>query len=107
MNKIAVFIIAAFIVFMAIDGFCQEGAKKGPEEQKQQVMPKKISVDTNYDGKPDRTEYYDEKGAIIKAEVDSNGDGSIEETIIYEKGKPVKGVKDSNKDGKPDVWIDF
>jgi len=103
-RKLIVFILALFVLAMATEAFCQ---KEIAEQKAQQVMPKKIGIDTNYNGKPDRWEYYNEKGQITKVESDADEDGVIDETITYENGKPVKGAKDTNKDGKPDVWIDF
>lgn len=81
-------------------------ADKAPAGQSQ-IMPKKASVDTNYDGKPDRFEYYDDTGKVTKVEVDANSDGISEEMVIYENGRPVRSARDTNGDGKPDVWMDF
>ena len=80
-----------------------ENEKKSPARN----MPKKVQVDTNFDGKADRTEYYNEKGEVERVEVDTNGDGVPEEKVFYENGKPVKGEKDTNSDGKTDVWIEY
>lgn len=104
MRKLSVFVLVLFILAMATAAFCQ---KADTEQKPQQIMPKKIGVDTNFNGKPDRWEYYDDKGQITKVESDPDEDGIIDETVVYENGKPVKGWKDTNKDGKPDVWIDF
>lgn len=103
-RKLIVFILALFVLAIATEAFCQKDAT---EQKAQQIMPKKIGVDTNYNGKPDRWEHYNEKGQVAKVESDADEDGTVEETITYENGKPVKGAKDTNKDGKPDVWIDF
>lgn len=104
MKKICGIVIAVFIICFAIKAFCAPDAS---EPKQQPVIPHKVLVDTNFNGKPDRTEYYDDKGQITKVESDANEDGVVDETIMYENGKPVKGSKDMNKDGKPDVWIDF
>ncbi len=106
MKKAAFFVLAAIlaITFTGVS-YAADKPEEGAEQTK--VMPKKVQVDTNSDGKPDRTEYYDVDGKIVKIEMDANGDEIIDETIIYEGGKPVKSVKDTNNDGKPDVWIDF
>ena len=82
-------------------------ADKVQAAQPTQIMPKKVQADTNFDGKPDRTEYYDLEGRVTRVEVDANGDGKIEETVSYEEGRPVKSARDTNGDGKPDVWVDF
>lgn len=105
MKRVVGIIVAVFIICFAVRAFCAPAAS--PEPKQQQITPHKVSVDTNFDGKPDRTEYYNEKGQITKVESDPDEDGIVDETIMYENGKPVKGFKDTNKDGKPDVWIDF
>lgn len=104
MKKMLGIIVAVFIIFFAVKAFC---APDVSEPKQQQIVPHKVAIDTNYNGKPDRTESYNEKGQVIKVESDADEDGIIDETITYENGKPVKGSKDTNKDGKPDVWIDF
>jgi len=109
MKKIA-FVLGIAAIILAISGTSyavdRQPAEK-PQQEQAQVMPSKVQTDSNYDGKPDRTEYYDKAGRIIKIEVDSDGDGTVEEVVTYENGRPVKSVRDTNKDGKPDVWVDF
>lgn len=104
MRKTVVLIMILFFMCIAISAFCQNVSA---EQKQQQIVPRKVGADTNFNSKPDRFEYYNEKGQITKAEVDNDEDGIIDESITYENGKPVKGSKDTNKDGKPDVWIDF
>jgi hypothetical protein len=86
--------------------YAEAKAKEGGEEA-QQVIPKKVAVDTVGDGKPHRFEYYDEKGIITKVEFDKVGDGIIDEAIEYKDGKPYKSWKDTKRKGKPDVWIEY
>jgi len=93
--------VIAFVLSISIQG------SSAQEDAKQRIFPKKVERDANYDGKPDRTEYYNEAGEIAKAEIDNNGDAIIDETIFYEKEKPVKSERDTNKDGKPDMWINY
>jgi len=73
----------------------------------QQVNPKEIKMDLNYDGIVDHTEVYDAEGAVTRVESDVNADGKMDEWVYYENGKPVKAEKDSNKDGVPDTWIKY
>jgi hypothetical protein len=107
------FCLLVVIVFcLSICGItyaAQATADKGKVEKPQtdRLFPKKVSIDTVGDGKPHRFEYYDAEGNIAKVEMDSKGDGIIDESITYEKGKPVKGWKDTKRIGKPDVWIDY
>ncbi|MDP2913413.1 MAG: hypothetical protein Q8N91_05335 [Candidatus Omnitrophota bacterium] len=78
--------------------------KKAGEEV---IMPKKVSTDSNYDGKVDRTEVYDTTGNIKKTELDRNADGKTDEWVTYDKGRPAKTERDTNGDGLPDVWIEY
>ena len=48
--------------------------------------------------------FYDEKGQIIREEVDSTGSGRTDTWITYKDGIPVLQAVDTNKDGKPDTW---
>lgn len=100
------FMALAVLVFLT----CLSGGSYAAEESKEsavKVTPKKVEVDSNFDGKVDRTEIYDAQGQILRVEIDSDANGKIDEWIIYEKGKPVQNQRDSNKDGKVDVWIEY
>ena len=77
------------------------------ESQQGQLKPKKVEVDSNYDGAVDRIEFYDNNGQIVKVESDTTGDGKIDEWVIYKDGQPSSVKKDTNADGKPDVWMEY
>ena len=50
--------------------------------------------------------YYNEQGHVSRQEKDTNGDGKIDLWIYYNKEGSVERVeKDVNFDGKPDIWI--
>ena len=70
-------------------------------------MPKKAEADRNFDGKPDRTEYYDKDGNVTRIETDTNYDGKIDEWVEYKNGVVSKAEKDANGDGKPDTWLEY
>jgi len=95
--------ICAIVVFV----FIAFTAAAVEEEAGKSLTPKKITVDTNYDGEVDRIEYYNSEGMIEKVEVDSNGNGIINEWVTYKDGLPVKSERDTNDDGKPDVWLEY
>lgn len=105
MKKIAIVTALAVIVCLRA-GFAEEAAPQADEAQSK-IAPKKVEVDSNYDGKIDRTEIYDTDGRIMRVESDTNADGKIDDWITYESGKPVQEQRDSNADGKPDVWIEY
>lgn len=83
-------------------GTASDEGKPGKPE-----IPKKREMDTNYDGRVDRTEVYDSEGRIVRLDVDPDYDGIFEEWMVFENGKPkIKGV-DRNKDGRTDTWIEY
>ena len=79
----------------------------GAAQTQQKVMPKRVQVDSDYDGKVDQVEIYDNKGQIIRVESDTTGTGKTDKWVYYKDGKPVRSEKDTNADGKPDVWSEF
>jgi len=93
-------LLALAFVFLAY-------GKEAISQEQAKVAPKKVQVDTNFDGKIDRTEAYNAKGEIQQVESDTNGDGKIDEWVNYKDGKPMQSEKDTNADGKPDVWVDY
>ena len=97
------FVFAACLMCVAMSA----GIGLAQEKAMNKVPPKKVSMDTNYDGKIDRIEIYDSDGEIARLESDTNGDGIIDEWIVFDKGNPVKKEKDTNGDGKPDVWVEY
>ena len=70
-------------------------------------IPKKLEMDTNYDGRVDRIEVYDSEGRTQRLDVDTNGDGIFDEWMVFEKGKPKMKGKDRNGDGRTDTWIEY
>ena len=84
----------------------EEGQQAGPGRD-EVIMPKKVEIDTNADGKIDRVEIYDKNGSIKGIESDVDKDGKIDEWLYYENGKLIKAAKDSNGDGKQDTWITY
>ncbi|MBP7056784.1 MAG: hypothetical protein KBB52_08020 [Candidatus Omnitrophica bacterium] len=99
--------ISIIVITLVSLALCAGGVFAAEDASQAKVTPKKVEVDSNFDGKVDRTEIYDTSGQISRVEVDSNGDGKIDEWIIYENGKPVQDQRDSNNDGKVDVWIEY
>ena len=91
-------ILTILLVFLVSQAFAQ---------QQQTLTPKKVEIDSNYDGKIDRVETYNSKGQIEEVEIDSNNDGKADQWIIYKNGKPLKSERDTNGDGKPDVWVEY
>lgn len=76
-------------------------------EEQQTLAPKKIEVDRNYDGTPDRFEYYDKDGKIVQVETDTDFNGKTDEWVYYKNGVVEKAEKDTNGDGKPDTWLAY
>jgi len=99
-------VIAIMITFMLLISF-NAAAQQVPKQQQVVLTPKRVEIDSNFNGKIDRIEYYDDKGQPVKIEADTTGDGVLNESIIYENGKPVKGSRDTNADGEPDIWVEY
>lgn len=97
----------AVVIFLSAVFFAGAICTAEDISQQKQFTPKKVEVDTNYDGKIDRAEYYDDKGQIMKVEDDTTGMGKINEWIYYKNGVPFKKEKDTNGDGKPDVFVSY
>jgi hypothetical protein len=76
-------------------------------EERRTMHPSQLhsyARDYNHDGKPDHFYTYRD-GRIIKAEVDRNFDGKIDEWVFYDsEGRPEHAEYDNNFDGRPDVW---
>src|SRR5947209_4911285 len=64
------------------------------------------SIDTNFDGQPDREEEY-EHGALSHRESDRNFDGQVDlaEDFDPDTGEPVRSVVDVDFDGQADLLI--
>ena len=97
MDRIKVILI--LVIFVIFATFVQAGEEA--------LAPKKVQVDSNYDGVVDRLEYYDKSGQIIRVESDTDFDGRYDEWVYYKNGKVEKAEKDTNGDGKPDTWIEY
>ena len=107
MKKVAVLIMLTIFGLSFCCSLYATGETKVEKSKPVQIIPKKVSIDTIGDGKPHRFEYYDNEGNLTKVENDTKGNGIIDETVIYEKGKPVKSWKDTKGTGKPDVWVEY
>lgn len=108
MKKMMLILAALICIGLAAQtAYCADVKAQTQPETSSKVVPKKVQVDSNFDGKVDRIETYDDEGIPVEIEVDNDFDGIMDETVIYEGGKPVKSEKDTNKDGKVDVWVDL
>ncbi|MBD3263685.1 MAG: hypothetical protein GF375_01105 [Candidatus Omnitrophica bacterium] len=95
--------LSLFFIFLLSDVSWSWGQKKDIDSKN--VKPKTVQVDKDYDGRIDRIEKYDSRGAIISIEADTTGDGKINEWVYYEDGLPRKAEKDIDGDGKTDTNI--
>ena len=94
--------------------------------------PRRIDVDTDFDGRTDRWEYYSVEGQLekigvsrrgstapdlwlysgpngepVRKEYDEDGDGKVDRSEILESGRVVKLELDSDHDGAPDRRIRY
>jgi hypothetical protein len=103
---IAGLFLAGFsVVLFAAQGQEESAVTNPAAKQIQQIKPREVRVDRNHDGKVDHVEIYDAKGAIVRVENDTKGDGKINEWIYYENGIPVKAEKDLTGSGKPNMTL--
>jgi len=102
MAQTSVFLLMLFFAVNLFAGEVPEGSRGGPVRTGTPAVPRRVEIDSNRDGKIDRTEHYRD-GKIDRIEGDMDYDGVVEETTYYEDGKPVKTEQDRNKDGKADV----
>ena len=65
-----------------------------------------VQVSTNRDGKVTRWEYY-EKGALVRAEDDSDGDGRPDRWETYQDGALATLSLDTTKQGRPDRRLTY
>ncbi len=72
---------------------------------------KRIEIDRNADGRPDRWEYYASSGAdtpatpiIERAEEADGGDGRITRREFYANGVIDRAEEDTDADGRVDKW---
>ena len=105
-------LVALFVATIAIGALSIAQAQDVPQvdldqEETLTVSPKVVKVDSDFDGKIDRTEYYNDEGKVERVELDRSGDGKIDEWVTYKDGKPFASERDTNADGKPDIWLDY
>ena len=58
---------------------------------------KKVSIDTNIDGKMDQWQFYTD-GRLVRMETDSNINGSVDTKTFYSKGKETQSMIDKDHD---------
>lgn len=99
------------VYFLALFLFCifalSALAQEANQANQTPVVPKKVEVDRNYDGTPDRFEYYNPDGTISRIETDIDFNGKTDEWVYYKNGVVEKAEKDTNGDGKADTWMRY
>lgn len=101
-----IFLLSLFIMVIAVlQGVGWTSPDKTAPSDKNRLQPKAIKIDSNHDGKVDRTEIYDAEGNVTRVELDSNADGKIDEWLDFEGGVRTKGKRDLDGDGKADVFL--
>jgi hypothetical protein len=77
----------------------------------------RAELDENFDGAPDRWEYYESRGpapaaqagsppagALSKVEVSTRKDGKPSRVEFFERGRRVRAEEDTDGDGRVDSW---
>jgi hypothetical protein len=65
------------------------------------------TMDLNFDGRIDRTTFFDESGKERRIESDFDRDGVVDEIAVFEKGVVVEKHRMTTMDGKLDTWEFF
>lgn len=104
MKKITLMILALFGLCTFAVSALARGEDTAPANA---PVPKKVEVDRNYDGLPDRLEYYNADGTVDRIETDTDFNGRTDEWVYYKNGIVEKAEKDTNGDGKPDTWMKY
>lgn len=65
----------------------------------------KATVDLNFDGDMDSTDYYDSEGVLVRREADENFDGFIESRTTYRAGVARRTEIDRNRNGVADIQV--
>ena len=69
--------------------------------------PRLQTRDVNRDGRPDLWEYYDESGRLLHKSIDTNFDGKADLQQSYEEGELVRRESDRNFDDRIDLTDEF
>ncbi len=62
------------------------------------------TFDLNFDGKIDRTTFFDERGKIRRVESDFDRDNRVDEIVLYKAGVAVEKHRATTLGGKLDTW---
>ena len=66
------------------------------------------TLDADRDGRPEIEMVFDEKsGELVERSEDTNYDGKLDAHNRYENGRIAERSEDSNHDGKPDRWTEY
>lgn len=65
------------------------------------------AADLNFDGKTDRTSYFDKASKLRRVESDFDRDGLVDEVAFYEAGQLKEKHRATTLDGKLDTWDFF
>jgi hypothetical protein len=65
-------------------------------------VPHTIEVDTDFDGRADRWERYDDAGTLVKVGTSSDGKGPDRWTTAGPDGQPARVEIDADRDGRMD-----
>lgn len=65
------------------------------------------AVDLNFDGKVDRTAFFEPSGALRRTQSDFDRDGVVDEIVLYQSGVVLEKRRVTTMDGKLDTWEFF
>ncbi len=106
-KKFLFFCFCAAVLFLASPNVFSGQKKTSAPREIKQLVPRQIKLDLNFDGKVDRVEVYNEKGVIVRLEVDTDADGKMNEWVYFTNGIRSRAEKDINRDGRADTFITY
>ena len=90
-------------VISRLDGGRHPRTLAGRREYDERGDLMREDMDSNLDGDFDRTIFWEE-GLIVRSEMDHNHDGAIDQYRYYENGFLNRVLTDENHDGEVDRW---
>jgi hypothetical protein len=103
-GRTPVALLVAVVAAYALLGFTIYQAREEQRTRPKRPDTQTVQYDYNGDGRPDHFYTYRE-GTLVRAEVDRNFDGKIDEWESSDPaGRPAHVEQDDNFDGRPDFW---
>lgn len=108
-RSLAALILVAAAAYGSADQFEADDNADGVTDRWTTIengVTREIGIDTDYDGKVDFIQRFDEDGVKEAEEQDFNHDGKMDDFYYFRREVLVHREIDSNYDGAIDIWVD-